>query len=177
MTLWIHFFFRRDKLCALLLIFPETLGLTAGVVGIYLRNLEKDHKGNDSLGKNLCQQCIWNDPHYQLGGQTPHFIYSVYCMSTHLPSVTGSSLISQSLPQPSNLGRNTRLSLKISPVQDARKREKTRKRDRVHQHRSLGLCHVRLQVVLHILLAGNVFMVALIFPLILALFFSSPQPT
>ena len=35
------------------------------------------------------------------------FIYSVYCLSTHLPPVTGSSLFSQSLPQQSYLGRNT----------------------------------------------------------------------
>ena len=36
------------------------------------------------------------------------FIYSVYCLSTHLPSVTGSPLIPQGLPQPPSMGRDTR---------------------------------------------------------------------
>ena len=36
------------------------------------------------------------------------FIYSVHCSSTPLPSVTGSLLISQSLPQPPYLGWDTR---------------------------------------------------------------------
>ena len=36
------------------------------------------------------------------------FIYSVYYMSTQLPSVMGSPLIPQSLPQPLYSGRNTR---------------------------------------------------------------------
>lgn len=47
--------FLIDKLHALLLIFPETLGLTAGVVGIHLRNLKKDPEGNDSFCRNPCQ--------------------------------------------------------------------------------------------------------------------------
>lgn len=41
---------RFSQRCVLLLTFPETLSLTAGAVGIHLRNLEKDRKGNDSLG-------------------------------------------------------------------------------------------------------------------------------
>ena len=50
-TLWVHF----SQRCVLLLTFPETLSLTAGVVGMHLRNLEKDRKGSDSLGRNPCQ--------------------------------------------------------------------------------------------------------------------------
>ena len=35
------------------LISLETLGLTVGVVGIHLRNLERDYKGSDPVGRKI----------------------------------------------------------------------------------------------------------------------------
>ena len=98
-ALWIHFP-QRQAVC-FVLISLETLGLTAGVVGIYLRNLEKDYKGNDPVGRKILVSSVSGMTHvtsllYKHNYLT--FIYSFSCLSTYLPSVTGNPFTLKSLP-------------------------------------------------------------------------------
>lgn len=88
----------QDRLCALLLTFPETVGLTACVVEIHLRNLEKDQRDMTHLVEmhisSVSEMIHITSSEYN----DLTFIYSVYNSRAHLPSVIGSSLILQGLP-------------------------------------------------------------------------------
>ena len=85
----------------LVLISLVTLGLTAGVVGIHLRNLEKGYNGNGPVGRKIFVNSVSEMIHvtsleYKYNYLT--FIYSFSCLSTYLPLVTGNSLTLKSLP-------------------------------------------------------------------------------
>lgn len=76
------------------------------------------------------------------------FIYSIYCQRTHLPSVTGSSFLSQGLPPAPYLGRNTKDLLSSKEAAPAVKSQEgeNRKVRLVYSCQGLGLCHERSQV-------------------------------
>ena len=91
----------RDRLCPLLLISPETLGLTAGVVGIHLRNVEKGHIREmthlvEIQVSSVTGMVYITSLEYKHNHLT--FTYSVYCLSTHLPS--GTPLFPKASPNP-----------------------------------------------------------------------------
>lgn len=109
------------------------MGLTACVVGIHLRNLEKDQREMTHLVEmhvsSVSEMIHVTSSEYKQNDLT--FIYSVYCSRAHLPLVIGSSLIPQGLPQPCSLGRNTEdlVCRRLVLLQKARKQAKARKGD------------------------------------------------
>lgn len=71
------------------LISLETLGLTAGVVGIHLRNLEKDYKGNDPVGRKILVNSVSGMIHVTSleYTQLPHFYLFIFLLE-HLPALS-----------------------------------------------------------------------------------------
>lgn len=74
--------------------------LTAGVMGIHLRNLKKDRKGNDSVGEIHVNIVSGMTHLISLEFKHSHLIFSycIYCSNIHLSFMTGNLLISPNYP-------------------------------------------------------------------------------